>query len=125
MSTPVKCRSRWLTPARVVSHTIGWITFIIAVNMHVPRVAFPFTVAALAVYGLDIGLRFAKTRVKTATLVALSGQVTMLQVQGIAEGWRPGQFVFLRVLSTGMGLRMLESHPFTIANAPAARSPLP
>ena len=109
-----------------VSHTIGWIGFVYAVNVHVPNVAFPFTIVALALYGVDIGLRFAKTRVRTASIVAMEGGVVMVQVQGIAEGWRPGQFVFLRVVSImGMGRRAFESHPFTIANAPAAKSPLP
>ncbi|KAL8292140.1 hypothetical protein RQP46_001606 [Phenoliferia psychrophenolica] len=104
---------------------IGWLVFVYAVNMHVPKFPFPFTIAALALYGLDVGLRFAKTRVKTASLVALSGNVVMIQVQGVAEGWRPGQYCWIRVISTGMGFRLLESHPFTIANAPAAKSPLP
>lgn len=70
-----------------------WITFIVAINFHVPDVL-PYTVVALGVYALDIILRIAKTRIKHATLVPLSGAMTMLQVHGVAEGWRAGQHVW-------------------------------
>lgn len=110
------------------THILGWLTFIIALNFHVPLVAFPFTAVALGLYALDLGLRLAKTRVKNATLVALPGGVTMIQVHDVSEGWRAGQFVWLRVpmwRMGRMGRRAMEAHPFTIANSAAAKSPLP
>lgn len=106
----------------VFSHVIGWLTFIIAVNIHVPAVAGTYTYVGVGGLLLDFVVRIASTRFKTAKLMPLSGGMTMIQVHGVAEGWRSGQHVWIRVLK---GRRMGETHPFTIANSPASASPLP
>ena len=44
--------------------------------------------------------------------------LTRVDIPSLSAGWRPGQHVRLRVLSTTMGLwGMTEVHPFTISNA--------
>ncbi|KAK4698259.1 hypothetical protein P7C70_g8022, partial [Phenoliferia sp. Uapishka_3] len=106
----------------LVSHIVGWLIFIIAVNLHVPEVARPYTYVGIGGYILDVVVRIAKTRLKSANVVTLAGGVTMLQVSGLSNGWRAGQHVWVRVLN---GRRFYETHPFTIANAPADISPLP
>lgn len=111
-----------LTPS-TVSHIIGWITFIISINLHVPTIARPYTLIGLGGLLVDFAMRIAGTRVRDATVVRLEGGTTMVQVHGIESGWRAGQHVWLRVGSGGWG-RKWESHPFTVANAPGEVSPL-
>ncbi|KAL8276777.1 hypothetical protein RQP46_010833 [Phenoliferia psychrophenolica] len=107
----------------LISHIIGWLTFIIAINYHVTSgMARPYTVVGLGGLGLDFLLRLVHTRWRPANIMALSGGMTMIQVDGVAQGWRAGQHVWVRVLE---GRRAGENHPFTIANAPADCSPLP
>ena len=103
--------------------SVGWITFIIAINFHVQTGAAKiYSMVGLVGLGLDFCVRLFKTRISSANIVALSGGMTMIQVNGTVQGWRAGQHVWLRVLE---GRRAGESHPFTIANAPADASPLP
>lgn len=103
------------------SHILGYVGFLIAVNIHVSA-ALPYTLFAALIYLLDLLIRIINTRHRSATITPLTGGMTMVQVHGIAEGWRSGQHVWLRVFKGG---RMAEIHPFTIANAPASSSPLP
>lgn len=105
----------------VVSHIIGWITYILSVNLHIPEVALPYTYVGVGGLLLDFVVRIANTRFKSANITALSGGMTMIQVPGLAQGWRAGQHIWIRVLN---GRRMAETHPFTVANAPADGSPL-
>ena len=59
-----------------------------------------------------------KTRIATAHLRALPELgITRLEIPTLNAGWRAGQHVRLRVLSTAMGWTgCLEVHPFTIAS---------
>ncbi|KAI5476960.1 hypothetical protein MNV49_006988 [Pseudohyphozyma bogoriensis] len=98
------------------SHIIGWLTFLIALNFHVPEVVRPYTYFVIAVLGSDFLLRAIKTRVRSATVVPLSAGMTMVQCHGVSEGWRPGQHVWVRVFYGGA--KGGEAHPFTVANAP-------
>ncbi|KAH8923335.1 hypothetical protein BT69DRAFT_1333932 [Atractiella rhizophila] len=118
----------WLTSLRPVRtyayqvflycHIIGWISFLVAVNYHVEFVR-NLTYAVLAIYGFDLLSRVIKTRIHTAKVVALPGDMTKIEIPAIGDGWRAGQHVWIRTLN----LRLLESHPFTIANAPSSCSP--
>ncbi|GAA5900268.1 hypothetical protein JCM6882_002293 [Rhodosporidiobolus microsporus] len=105
----------------LVSHIAGWITLVVGTYMHVSDFAKPYIAFALAVYCADVLLRIAKTRLGSASIVALPGGMTMLQSHGVNSGWRPGQHVWLRVAK---GWRGWETHPFTVANAPRGASPL-
>ena len=79
----------------------------------------PYAVAGAAVYGLDHMMRVVKTRFATATLQTIPELgLTRVDISSLKTGWRPGQHVRLRVLSTAMGFwGMTEVHPFTIASA--------
>lgn len=79
----------------------------------------PYVWAAIALYSFDFTLRWLKTRVQKAIARPIPELgVTRLEIPQINAGWRAGQHVRLRVLSTGMGLLgWAETHPFTIASA--------
>lgn len=48
-----------------------------------------------------------------------------MEIPTINEGWRAGQHVRLRILSSGMGLwGALEAHPFTISTIPGTNQGL-
>ena len=81
--------------------------------------AVPYVIAAVVFYGVDRMVRIIKSRVVTATVTTISEMhMTQLTVPAVNAGWRAGQHVRVRVLSTGMGLYgWLESHPYTIASA--------
>ncbi|CAK5274204.1 unnamed protein product, partial [Mycena citricolor] len=79
----------------------------------------PYLICASAVYGFDKLLRIAKTRISTATIQALPGlNATRVELPYINKGWRAGQHVRVRVLSSSMGIMgWSEIHPFTIASS--------
>ena len=86
---------------------------------HAP--ALPFIIAVSIVYLLDRILCLLKTRLVTATISPLSTfSATRLVIPSLNHGWRAGQHVRIRVLSTSLGwFGWRQSHPFTIASAPA------
>lgn len=101
-----------------VSHVVAFILFLVAVCFHM-RDALPYVLVGAGIYVVDLLLRFAKTRICAANLQALPElDMTSLQIPTLNAGWRAGQHVRLRVLSTGMGWHgWAETHPFTIASA--------
>ncbi|GAA5888537.1 hypothetical protein JCM5296_001063 [Sporobolomyces johnsonii] len=105
----------------LVSHIVGWLIFLVALDYHVSPVSRPYTFLAIAIYCLDFFTRVCKTRFGLASIVALPGGTTMVQSHKIERGWRAGQHVWLRVWK---GWRGWETHPFTVANAPQEASPL-
>lgn len=78
----------------------------------------PYVIIAASGYGLDRLLRLVKTRFARAHLTPLpSLGMTKIEIPTLNAGWRAGQHVRIRVLSTGMGLLgWSEVHPFTIAS---------
>lgn len=77
----------------------------------------PYVLAAVGLFVFDILMRWIKTRVATATIRPLPELgVTRVEIRSINDGWRAGQHIRLRVLSTGMGIGIFEVHPFTIAS---------
>lgn len=122
----------------VITHALGSFVFLFAVSYHYwldyeLRVAYlhllhkvcyhtpscvPYAIAACVFYGLDHLIRIIKSRITTATLRPIPELgLTRVEIPTINTGWRAGQHVRLRVLSTGMGLwGLTEVHPFTIAN---------
>ena len=77
-----------------------------------------FIIACIVAFGTDHLFRVLKTRVATAHLRALPDlDMTRVEIPALNAGWRAGQHVRLRVLSTAMGwASWLEVHPFTIAS---------
>ncbi|KAK1221084.1 hypothetical protein PQX77_016131 [Marasmius sp. AFHP31] len=88
-----------------------------AIVLHKPSTT-PWIVATLIIYSLDILLRAVKTRIATARIRVLPQLgLTRVEIPDINAGWRAGQHVRLRVVSSGMGLfGWSELHPFTIAS---------
>ncbi|KAG2360392.1 hypothetical protein BDR07DRAFT_1289654 [Suillus spraguei] len=101
----------------IVSHVVSLIIFLFAVCYHEPGCV-PYVVAASVFYILDHVVRAVKTRFTTAKLRPLPELgMTRVEVPSINAGWRAGQHVRLRVLSSSMGWwGWSEVHPFTIAN---------
>ncbi|KAJ4474404.1 hypothetical protein J3R30DRAFT_3707292 [Lentinula aciculospora] len=101
----------------LATHISALTVLVIAMLNHYSG-AIPWAYACAAFYLFDILLRITKTRVSTATLRAIPELgVTRVEIPNINSGWRAGQHVRLRVLSSGMGLiGWSEIHPFTIAS---------
>ncbi|EIN12070.1 hypothetical protein PUNSTDRAFT_119206 [Punctularia strigosozonata HHB-11173 SS5] len=116
LSFPV-LRRRWYR-VFYVSHVFGAIMFVVTTYYHEARTAqYAFGTAML--YAADRALRLIRSRIVTGTLSPIPELgMTRITVPYNA-GWRPGQHVRIRILSSGMGLlRWSESHPFTISTAP-------
>ncbi|KAF9239987.1 ferric reductase like transmembrane component-domain-containing protein [Melanogaster broomeanus] len=101
----------------IVTHVVGLFVVLFAVCYHETK-CIPYVIAACVFYGLDHLVRAIKTRITTATLRPIPELgLTRVEIPSLNAGWRAGQHVRLRVLSTTMGLwGMTEVHPFTIAS---------
>lgn len=101
----------------ITSHVVSLIIFLFAACYHEPTCV-PYVAAACVFYILDHVVRAIKTRITTAKLQPLPELgITRVEVPSINAGWRAGQHVRLRVLSSSMGWwGWSEVHPFTIAN---------
>ncbi|KAJ3823188.1 ferric reductase like transmembrane component-domain-containing protein [Lentinula raphanica] len=101
----------------LLTHISALAVLIIAMLNHFAG-TIPWAYACAAFYLLDLLLRLTKTRFSTANLRAIPELgVTRVEIPNINSGWRAGQHVRLRVLSSGMGLLgWSEVHPFTIAS---------
>ncbi|KAF9004591.1 ferric reductase like transmembrane component-domain-containing protein [Cyathus striatus] len=101
----------------LVSHVAAFIILVPAVYMHQPS-TLPYMLAVAGIWGLDHLLRIIKTSFSTATLRPLPElDLTRVEIPYLNSGWRAGQHIRLRVLSTGLGwFGWSETHPFTIAS---------
>lgn len=99
------------------SHIVGFIMFPTGLALHYP-VTIPWVGAGVGIYVLDHIMRLFKTRVSRATLRPMPDLgLTRIEIPRLNAGWRAGQHVRLRVLSSGMGIiGWSEVHPFTIAS---------
>ena len=86
--------------------------------------AIPYVAIVAGFYGLDRVLRLVQARIVTAQLRPIPELgMTRIEVPSVNAGWRAGQHVRVRVLSSGMGVfGWMESHPFTIASVSKVRS---
>lgn len=100
------------------SHIVFFILFLPAVHGHQPGV-WPYVVTAGGVISLDYLIRLMKTRVYNARIRPIPDlMLTRIEVPQLNAGWRAGQHVRIRILSSAMGwIGWAESHPFTIATA--------
>lgn len=98
-------------------HIVGFVMFPVGLALHMP-VTKPFVAVGTGLYILDHIIRLFKTRISKATLDPIHELgLTRVEIPQINAGWRAGQHVRLRVLSSGMGiLGWSEVHPFTIAS---------
>ena len=76
------------------------------------------------IYALDHLLRLVKTRIAVARIKAVPELgLVRLEVPSLNRGWRAGQHVRLRVISSELGLLgWTIAHPFTVANAAGSES---
>ncbi|KAJ3559281.1 hypothetical protein NM688_g432 [Phlebia brevispora] len=102
----------------ISTHLIALVVFLVAICIHM-RFAVPYVAIAAGFYGADRVLRIVKSRAPVAHLQAIPDlSTTLIRIPAINAGWRAGQHVRLRVLSSGMGiLGWAEVHPYSIANA--------
>lgn len=91
--------------------------FPVGLAFHFP-LTIPWVIAGGAIYVLDHIIRLFKTRMSKATLRPMPDLgLTRIEIPHLNAGWRAGQHVRLRVMSSGMGLfGWSEVHPFTIAS---------
>lgn len=81
--------------------------------------AVKYVVIGIAIYGIDHVLRIVKSRFTKARVQAIPELgVTRIEVPTLTTGWRAGQHVRIRFLTTELGLTSWTiAHPFTIASA--------
>ncbi|EGN94416.1 hypothetical protein SERLA73DRAFT_114632 [Serpula lacrymans var. lacrymans S7.3] len=98
------------------SHALGFVVFLPAVYYHQPTML-PYILTAAGAYGFDHLLRLLKTRLCNARIRPIPDMVTTrVEIPELNAGWRAGQHVRLRIISSGMGWwGWAETHPFTIA----------
>jgi ferric-chelate reductase len=100
------------------AHILGIIFLPVGLAFHMPM-TIPWLLAAAGIYGLDHLIRVFKTRISTATLRPIPELgMTRVEIPHLNAGWRPGQHVRIRILSSSFGtFGWTEIHPFTIASA--------
>ncbi|KAH9041888.1 iron reductase [Lactarius deliciosus] len=98
-------------------HVLTYVSFFVTICYHTIY-ARPWIYPALAFYALDLLLRLFRYRIKDATLTSV-GNMTIINIYDCDGGWEAGQHIQLRIFFEG---RVFESHPLTIANAPASTS---
>ncbi|KAJ7621188.1 ferric reductase like transmembrane component-domain-containing protein [Roridomyces roridus] len=101
------------------SHIIFLSGVLVGGFYHYPQLL-PYLYATVAIYALDKLLRLIKTRISTATIRPIPELgLTRVEIPNINNGWRAGQHVRVRILSSAMGITgWAEVHPFTIASEP-------
>ncbi|KAF9223189.1 hypothetical protein BS17DRAFT_796275 [Gyrodon lividus] len=99
------------------THIICFILFLPAAYLHQMSML-PYIIAAAAAYGFDHILRILKTRLFDARIRPIPDlSLTRIEIPELNAGWRAGQHVRVRVLSSAMGwIGWAEVHPFTIAS---------
>ncbi|PFH47037.1 hypothetical protein AMATHDRAFT_153113 [Amanita thiersii Skay4041] len=117
--------SFWRAKAFNVFSNVHFFTFVLvipSIYIHKPT-TLPYIIALLFPFGIDYGLRILKTRYVSATIRPLPAlNATRIEIPSINTGWRAGQHVRVRIVSSSMfsfsWFGWTESHPFTIASAP-------
>ncbi|KAF9256526.1 hypothetical protein L218DRAFT_936602 [Marasmius fiardii PR-910] len=109
---------KWFYELFFYIHVLAFVAFFVTICYHTIY-APPWIFPPLAFYGFDMLLRLFKYRIKDATLTAVDHQMTLIRIPYCDVGWEAGQHIRLRVFFSG---RILESHPFSIMNAPLGTS---
>ncbi|KIK57686.1 hypothetical protein GYMLUDRAFT_45850 [Collybiopsis luxurians FD-317 M1] len=101
----------------IATHILSLTVLLFALLFHYDG-ARPWIYVCAVIYLIDLVLRAAKTRYAAATIRPLDELgLTRVEIPKINSGWRAGQHVRLRVISSGMGLiGWTEIHPFTISS---------
>ncbi|KAG8908964.1 hypothetical protein FRB99_000067 [Tulasnella sp. 403] len=99
------------------AHWVGYITYLVAICYHVEEATL-WVLATVFVIGLDHICRILKSTYTTVNLEVIPElRTTRIEIPHLTRGWRAGQHVRLRALSTKMGFGSIaEVHPFTIAS---------
>ncbi|KAL5532319.1 hypothetical protein ACEPAF_5889 [Sanghuangporus sanghuang] len=103
------------------SHVIGYFLYLVALCFH-RDACVKWVLLAAFIYAFDHLLRLVKTRITVARIKAIPELgLVRLEIPSLNRGWRAGQHVRLRVLSSELGLLgWTIAHPFTVANAPGS-----
>ncbi|KAG9025314.1 hypothetical protein FRB95_010337 [Tulasnella sp. JGI-2019a] len=99
------------------AHWVGYILMFVAVPFHADD-SWHYIVAGSVILVIDHVCRVFKTTFAIATITAVPElKCTRIEVPQLKHGWRAGQHVRVRIVSTQMGIiNIFESHPFTIAS---------
>ena len=111
----------WKYEFFVIQHILTWIGFLIAIMYHLPVMyARIYVWIPLGLYAFDriartLGLLYYNSRLGRATITALPGGVSKIQVRSSRlSSWKAGQHVFLSLPRFGL----FQSHPATILSTP-------
>ncbi|KAG9003881.1 hypothetical protein FRB94_002798 [Tulasnella sp. JGI-2019a] len=99
------------------AHWVGYILMFVGVSFHAED-AWHYAVAGFGILAMDHVCRLFKTTFVIAKITAVPElKCTRIEVPQLTRGWRAGQHVRLRAVSTQMGIvNLFESHPFTISS---------
>jgi len=105
-------------PLFLASHIVGLALFMVGAAMHFES-AVKYVLLGVVLYGVDNFMRIVKTRVTKARVRAMPELgITEVELPTVSTGWRAGQHVRIRFLTTELGITSWTiAHPFTIANA--------
>ncbi|KAF5389898.1 hypothetical protein D9757_003711 [Collybiopsis confluens] len=101
----------------IATHVSSLTVLLFTLSFHLDK-ARGWIFACVVIYLFDLTLRIIKTRYAIATIRPLDELgLTRVEILKINSGWRAGQHVRLRIISSGMGLTgWIEIHPFTISS---------
>ncbi|KAG8948220.1 hypothetical protein FRC03_000793, partial [Tulasnella sp. 419] len=101
-----------------ITHWIGYVILIVGVTYHVETTIF-WTIASGFILGIDHVVRIIKSNYTVAKLTALPKMnCTKIEIPELKRGWRAGQHVRIKLITTKLGFLSMFSapHPFTIAS---------
>ncbi|KAJ7600626.1 hypothetical protein C8J56DRAFT_1019736 [Mycena floridula] len=106
----------------LTTHILSYIVLFPALYFHY-KATLPYIIACLSIMAFDHMFRSFKTRITTATLRSIPELgATRIECRDINAGWRAGQHVRVRVLSSGIGwFGWMGIHPFTISSLSARK----
>ncbi|GAA6011233.1 hypothetical protein JCM11491_006768 [Sporobolomyces phaffii] len=141
---------RFSYPVFFTLHYVSIIGFLVFLNQHTIYARGWATWSVVGIYAVDIAGRLASVRVRWVEVEALEGGMTKVGMRGVTGGWTGGQTIDLRLFfvpplggefddpeeprgrlktwaetfyrAIKSAVRPFESHPFSIATAPPARS---
>ncbi|KAJ7583646.1 hypothetical protein C8J56DRAFT_214769 [Mycena floridula] len=106
----------------LMTHILSYILLFPALYFHY-RATLSYIIVCISIMAFDHMFRCFKTRITTATLRVIPELgMTRIDCRNINAGWRAGQHVRIRILSSGIGFfGWLGIHPFSVSSLGARK----